>query len=61
MVKKRLPMQVRRDASLIPGWGRSPGGGLRDPFLYCGLENPMDSGAWKATVHSFAQSETILK
>ena len=34
-----------RDASLIPGWGRSPGGGHDIPVQYSGLESPMDRGA----------------
>ena len=38
-----------RDAGLIPGLGRSPGGGLGNPFQYPCLENPMDRGAWQAT------------
>ena len=40
------------DAGLIPGWGRSPGGGHGNPCLrilqYFCLENPMDRGAWQA-------------
>ena len=36
----------------IPGWGRSPGGGHGSPLQYSCLENPMDRGAWWATVHS---------
>ena len=40
-----------RDADLIPGSGRSPGGGNGNPLQYSCLENPMDSGAWWATVH----------
>ena len=39
-----------RDPGLIPGWGRSPGGGNGNPFQYSCLENPMDSRAWQATV-----------
>ena len=35
----------------IPGWGRSPGGGHGNPLQYSWLENPMDRGAWWATVH----------
>ena len=35
----------------IPGLGRSPGGGNGNPFQYSCLENPMDRGAWWATVH----------
>ena len=36
---------------LIPGWGRSPGGGNSNPLQYSCLENPVDGGAWRATVH----------
>ena len=39
------------EGSLIPGWGRSPGGGNRNPLQYSSLGNPMDRGAWPATVH----------
>jgi len=39
------------DTDLIPGWGRSPGGGNGNPLQYSCLENPMDRGAWWATVH----------
>ena len=45
-----------RDAGLIPGSGKSPGGGPGNPLHYCCLENPMDRGAWWATVHRVAQS-----
>ena len=47
-----------RDVGLIPGLERSPGGGHSNPLQYSGLENPMDRGAWWATVHSIAQSDT---
>ena len=40
-----------RDACLIPGWGRSPGGGYGNPLQYSCLENLMNRGAWRATVH----------
>ena len=50
-----------RDASLIPGSGRSPGGGHGNPLQYYCLENPMDRGAWWGTVHSVTQSQTWLK
>ena len=40
-----------KDAGLIPGLGRSPGGGHDNPLQYSCLENPMDTGAWRATVH----------
>ena len=36
-----------RDAGLIPGSGRYPGGGNDNPLQYSCLENPMDRGAWK--------------
>ena len=39
-----------RDTSLIPGSGRSPGGGNGNPLQYSWLGNPMDRGAWWATV-----------
>ena len=38
------------DAGLIPGSGRSPGGGNGNPLQYSCLGNPMDRGAWRATV-----------
>ena len=48
------------DAGLIPGLGRSPGGGNGSPLQYSYLENPMDRGAWRATVHEDEeQSDTI--
>ena len=40
-----------RDACLIPGSGKSPGGGRGNPLQCFCLENPMDRGAWWATVH----------
>ena len=40
-----------RDVSAIPGWGTSPGGGHSNPLQYPCLENPVDRGAWWATVH----------
>ena len=50
-----------RDLGLIPGWVRSPGGGHGNPLQYSCLENPMDRGAWRATVHRVAKSRTRLK
>ena len=51
-----------RDAALFPGFpGRSPGGRRGSPLQYSGLENPMDRGAWRATVHGVAESRTRLK
>ena len=43
------------DPGLIPGWGRSPGEGNHNPLQYSYLENPMDRGAWWATVHGIAR------
>jgi len=40
---------------LIPGLGRSPGEGNGNPLWYSCLENPMDRGAWQATVHGVAR------
>ena len=48
------------DMGLIPGSGRSPGEGNGNPLQYSGLENPMDGGAWWATVHGVAKSRTQL-
>ena len=45
------------DPGLIPGTGRSPGGGHGNPLQYSCLENPMDREAWWATVHTFAESD----
>ena len=44
----------------IPGSGRSPGEGNGNPLQYSCLENPMDGGAWWATVHGVAKSQTRL-
>ncbi|XP_055269115.1 mixed lineage kinase domain-like protein isoform X2 [Moschus berezovskii] len=49
------------DAGLIPGLRRDPGGGIGNPLLYSCLENPMDRGAWWATVHRVTKSQTQLK
>ena len=46
------------DLGLIPGLGRSPGGGNGNPPQYSCLENSTDRGAWRATVHGVAKSET---
>ena len=60
---KNLPANARdvRDMGSIPGWGRSLGGGHGNPLQYSCLENPMDSGAWWATVHGVTKSQTRLK
>ena len=49
------------DAGLIPGWGRSPGGGHGNPLQYSCLENPRGQKAWWATVHRVAKSRARLK
>ena len=46
-----------RDTGLIPQLGRSPGGGCGNALQYFCLENPMDRGAWWATVHRVAESQ----
>ena len=48
------------DMGLIPGSGRSPGEGNGNPLQYPCLGNPMDGGAWKATVHGVVKSWTQL-
>ena len=50
-----------RDVGSIPGLGRPPAGGHGNPLQYFCLENPMDRGAWRATVHGVAKSQTGLK
>ena len=47
-----------RGLGLIPGLGRSPGGEHGNPLQYSCLENPLDRGAWWATVHGVAKSRT---
>ena len=48
------------DAGSIPGLGRSPGEGNGNPLQYTCLGNPMDKGAWWATVHGVTKSGTQL-
>ena len=48
------------DLGSIPGPGRSPGEGNGNPLHYSCLENPMDGGAWQATVHGVAKSQTQM-
>ena len=50
-----------RDMASISRSERSPGGGYGNPFQYSCLENPMDKGAWQATVHRVEKSGTQLK
>ena len=49
-----------RDVGLIPGSGRSSRGGHGNPLQYSCLENPMDRGAWRATVRRVAKSWTLF-
>ena len=52
--------QCIREAGSVSGLGRSPGGGHGNPLQYPCLENPVDRGAWWATVHRIAKSRTRL-
>ena len=56
LVVKNPPASARdiRDTAFIPGSGRSLAEGHGNPFQYSHLENPMDRGAWWATVHGVA-------
>ena len=57
---KNLPANVGdgTEAGLIPGLGRSPGVGNGNPLQYSCLENPMDKGAWQATLYGVAKNQT---
>ena len=63
LVVEKLPPDAGniRDADLIPGSGRCPGGGHGHPLWYSSLENPTDRGAWWAAVHGVTKSWTQLK
>jgi len=63
LMVKNLPANAGdiRDVGSIPGLGRSPGGGHGNPLQYSCLENPMDRGAWQATVLGVTKSQTWLK
>ena len=56
-----LAIPAKADVGLIPGWGRSPGEGNRNPLQYSCLGHPMDRGAWRSTVHGVAKSWTRLR
>ena len=58
LVVENLPVNAgdARDVGSITGSGRSPGGGNGNPLQYSSLENPIDRGAWWATVHGVAES-----
>ena len=55
LLVNNLPVSAR-DSGSIPGLGGSPGGGHGFPLQYSYLENPMDKGAWRATVHEVTKS-----
>ena len=61
-VIKNLPANAgdTGDAGLIPGSGRSSGGGNGNPLQYSSLKNPMDRGTWRATIQRVAKSQTQL-
>ena len=61
-VVKNLPANSGdvKDVGLIPGLGRSSGGGQGNPLQYSCLENPMDRGGWQATVYKVAKNWTQL-
>ena len=58
--RKNLSASARdiKDTGLIPGSGIPPGGEHGDPLQYSCLENFLDRGAWEATVHRVAESDT---
>ena len=58
-VVKNPPANARdvRDKGSIPGLGRPLGGGNGSPLQYSCLENPIDRGAWQATVHAVAETD----
>ena len=58
-VVKNLPASAgdSRDVGLIPGSGRSLGGGNGDPLQYSCLKNSIDREAWWATVHGVTESD----
>ena len=60
LMVKNLPVDAGDsiDAGSVPGLQRFPGGGHGNPLQYSCLENPMDRGAWWATVHRVAKSRT---
>ena len=62
LATKNLPANAGdiRDESSIPGSGRSPGEGNGDPLQHSCLENPMDRGAWRVTVHGVTKCQTQL-
>ena len=62
LLVKNLPASAGdiRDIGSVPGLGRSSGGGHGNLLQRSCLENPMDRGAWRATVHGVPKSRTRL-
>ena len=60
---KNLPANAgdARGTGLIPSLGRSPGGGHGNPLQYSCLENPMDRGAWRETVHGVGKELDVTE
>ena len=60
LVVKNLPANTGdlRDVDSIPGSGRVPDEGNGNSLQYSCLENPMDTGAWQATIHRVTKSDT---
>jgi len=58
-IVKDLPAKAR-DLGSIPGLGRSPGEGNGNPLQYSCLENPMDRGAWQATVYGVTKKSDTM-
>ena len=63
LVVKNSPANAEevRDLGSIPGLGRSPGGGHGNPLQYSCLENPIDRGAWWATVHGDHKESNMIQ
>ena len=60
VLKLKIPPASARDASLVPGSGRSAGEGRGNPLQCSCLGNPMDRGAWQATVRGVTKSPARL-
>ena len=60
---KNPPANARdvRDVGLVPGSGRSPGGGHGNPLQYSCLKNPIAREGWGARVHRVTKNQTLLK
>ena len=63
LVVKNMPVNTGdiREVGSVPGLGRSPGEGNGSPLQCSCLDNPMDRGAWRATVHGVTKSWTRMK